>query len=92
MTPHEEKLLRHNAAAQSYNDKWPSLTGHGAIQQHTATVPMKRVPVIVTAAGWFGPDGKPVEEGQRITLPADDAAGAIALGRAAAITSRLPEA
>jgi hypothetical protein len=93
MTPLEERILREHSAVQGQHDRWPSLSGHGAIQHNTPPPPpMKRVQVIVTAAGWFGPDGKPVEEGQRLTLPADDAAGAFALGRAAYLTTEPPRA
>ncbi|MGP8033152.1 MAG: hypothetical protein ACLPQ6_03320 [Steroidobacteraceae bacterium] len=43
-------------------------------------LPLRKVRIV--RAGWYGPGKKPVTEGAVIELPADDARGAVATGRA----------
>jgi hypothetical protein len=42
----------------------------------------------VTKAGWYGPDGTPVTEGQLLELPIPDARGAATLGRVELLPSK----
>jgi hypothetical protein len=53
-------------------------TANGSLQ--LPPMPLRQVRVV--RAGWYGPDRKPVVLGEVVELPADEAYGAVALGRA----------
>jgi hypothetical protein len=76
LTAYEQQALAHDLRGWTTGgNPYAVLASH-----KLPAVPRRRIRVV--RDGWYGVDRKPVEVGQVLALPADEARGAVGLGRA----------